>query len=221
MRFLHFLIFYVWIVTMWLIFLSIWRSINIKNTLCGNWAHALKLPATLSNKCLCKCKRREACPKARIYFRVFAQCCDSVLAEEARSLAHIAAACRYAGPCDGRRAERGWGRNSARRPADCGADPSSTRLRAAFPAPNRPPWAQRTCPPTRCIPGSWPRSCSANRSWTKSQTRPAARDSEHGPPAAPFPAIGGFARLHAAFPRFLSCSSYRKRLSIRVGTKSL
>ena len=41
------------------------------------------------------------------------------------------------GRCFG--AERALGRNSARRPADCGADPSSTRLRAAFPVPNRPP----------------------------------------------------------------------------------
>lgn len=87
-----------------------------------------------------------------------------------------------------------------------------------FPPPT--PRPARTCPPTRCIPGSRSRSCSANSSVnrTKSQTRPAARDSEHRPPAAPFLAIETFARLHAAFPRFFSCSSYRKRVSIRMAT---
>lgn len=57
-----------------------------------------------------------------------------------------------------------------RRPADCGAHPSSERLGAAFPAPNPRPEPESTCPSTRCIPGSRSRSCSANRSWTKSQT---------------------------------------------------
>lgn len=50
----------------------------------------------------------------------------TVPAEEAWSRAYIAAARGDAGSCDGGRAEKG--RNSVRRPADCGAHPSSERL---------------------------------------------------------------------------------------------